>query len=163
LITNGMSRMKRLIMIGYMSPTANGSEVGGAFSPLSSPFATEPSTTSPFMISNFNVQVGQINLYPNAISYSYEQFLQEMNGQYGINGNMIQGSTSSRISLVDYNNNYHYIVVNLDRKLPENELTSQSLGVSGTLESRKDMSFMCFVEKYKTITINIENGARVSG
>jgi hypothetical protein len=163
LITNGLSRMKRLIMIGYISPTANGSEAGGAFSPLSSPFATEPATTSPFMISNFNVQVGQINLYPNAISYSYEQFLQEMNGQYGINGNMIQGSTSSRISLVDYNNNYHYIVVNLDRKLPENELTSQSLGVSGTLESRKDMSFMCFVERYKTITINIENGARVNG
>jgi hypothetical protein len=115
------------------------------------------------MLTNFNIQVGQINLYPNAISYSYEHFLQALNGQQGINGNLIQGMTSSRNSLVDYNNNYKYIVVNLDRKLPEkNENVANSLGVSGVLSSLKRMTFHCFIEKYKTITINIESGARVA-
>ena len=156
LITNGVSRMKRLIMIGILTSAAN-----EGISPMSSPFATEPATTSPFMLTNFNVQVGQINLYPNSISFSYEHFLQELNGQQGLNGNLIQGSTSSRISLTDYNNNYKYIVINLDRKLPENEDVAQSLGVSGVLSSLKDITFHCFIEQYKSMVVNVETGARV--
>jgi hypothetical protein len=158
LITNGASRMRRLIMIGFI---ANGKNGTTGLSPLSSPFASEPSTTSPFSLSNFNVKVGGVNHYEaNSVEYDYEYFLQELNGQQGINANQTQGLCSSRISLQDYNNNYHYIVVNLDRKLKENEDVAQSLTVIGTIESELDITFHCYIERYKTIVINTESGAR---
>lgn len=155
LITNGLARMKRLIMVGIMKSTGNG-DLG--LSASESPFTTEPATTSPFRISNFNCQVGNINLYANPITYSYEQFLLEMNGQQGVNANLTPGICSGRISLTDYNNNYHYIVVNLERRKPELENTLQSLQVQGTLDSPKEMTIYCFVEYYKTIVIDVETG-----
>lgn len=160
LITNGASRMRRLIMIGYIANGQNGTNLN--LPPQSSPFSSEPSTTSPFSLSNFNVKVGNINLYDShTIQYDYEYFLQELNGQQGINANLTNGLVSSRISLQDFNNNYHYIVVNLDRKLPENEDVSQSLSVIGTVDSLQDITFHCYIERYKTIVIDTESGAKL--
>jgi hypothetical protein len=159
LITNGLNKMRRLIMVGLIS-SGNGGTGGPA---QSSPFTTEPSTTSPFRIDNFNAYVGGVPLYENSTTrYDYEKFLLELNGQQGINANLTQGLVSSRISLEDFNNNYHYIVVNLDRKLPENENTSQSLLVSGQLKCEKPIMFYCFIERYKTISIDVESGAVVA-
>jgi hypothetical protein len=159
LITNGLSKMRRLIMVG-MIRSGNG---GTGLPAQSSPFTTEPSTTSPFKLSNFNVYIGGVPLYESStFQYDYEQFLLELNGQQGINSNLTQGLVSSRISLQDFNNNYHYIVVNLDRKLPENENTSQALSVSGRLDSLKPITFNCFIERYKTIAIDVETGAIVA-
>jgi len=159
LITNGLSKMRRLIMVGLIN---SGSGTTG-LPAQSSPFTTEPSTTSPFKLNNFNVYIGAIPLYETStFNYDYEQFLLELNGQQGINSNLTQGLVSSRISLQDFNNNYHYIVVNLDRKLPENENTSQSLSVSGSLSSLKNITFYCFIERYKTISIDVETGAIIA-
>lgn len=154
-LTNGIAYAKRLILIGFMASTANGD-----VSPLSSPFTCEPSTTSPFLIQNFNAQVGGINMYQGQMLASYEQFLAEMNGMYGINGNQVTGLCSSRISSKDYYNNYHYIVVNLDRKLKEDEGVLQSISVSGQLNSTKDMTFYCYVEYGKKVLVDVSDGSR---
>jgi hypothetical protein len=159
LITNGASRMRRFIMIGYIANGQNGSL---GLPPQASPFSSEPSTTSPFTLENFNVKVGGVNLYEShSIQYDYEYFLQELNGQQGINANLTNGLVSSRISLQDFNNNYHYIVVNLDRKLPENEDVAQSLSVIGTITSKLGVTFHCYIERYKTIVIDTESGAKL--
>ena len=122
-----------------------------------SPFTTEPSTTNPFYFVDFQCFVGQIGIYANPINYSYENYIQEMNGQYGVNTNMTHG-----ISLLDYNNNYRYICVNLDRKLPETENVSQSLSLRGTVKSLKDIIFHCYIDRIKTIVINVESGAQIA-
>ena len=159
LITNGASRMKRLVMIAYVRADKNGSN---GIAPQSSPFASEPSTTSPFAIDNFNCKVGGINLYEsNSMQYDYEYFLHEMNGQQGINANLTQGMVSSRISLQDWQNNYKYLVVNLDRKLPETEDVAQSLAVIGRLTSKLAVTFHCYIERYKSIVVDCESGARL--
>ena len=160
LISNGMSKMRRLIMVGMINSAGNGN--GLNLAAASSPFASEPSVTSPFKLQNFNVYLGGVQLYDNsAMVYDYEQFLLELNGQQGINANLTHGLVSSRISLQDFNNNYHYIVVNLDRRLPENENTSQSLLVSGRLNCQKGITFTCFIERYKTVVIDVETGVIV--
>jgi len=156
-LTNGIAYAKRLVVIGFMTASANGD-----VSPLSSPFTCEPATTSPFLIQNFNCQVGGINMYQGQMLASYEQFLAEMNGMYGINGNQITGLCSSRISSKDYYNNYHYIVVNLDRKLKEDEGVLQSIALSGQLNSTKDMTFYCYVEYSKKVLVDVSDGSRLS-
>jgi hypothetical protein len=57
-------RPKRLIMIGIMSADAN-----EGIDPMSSPFASEPSATSPFILGSFNCSVSNNNLYPNDVTY----------------------------------------------------------------------------------------------
>lgn len=161
LITNGLDKMRRLVVVGLISSGngKNGNDLLTA--PVeNSCFTTEPSTCSPFKINNFNVYVGGVPLYENAsMTYDYEKFLLEMNGQYGINGNLVNGLCSSRISLEDFNNNYCYYVVNLDRKLEENENTRQSLLISGNLVCEKPVHLHCFIERYKQIKVDVETGS----
>jgi hypothetical protein len=154
-LTNGISRGKTLVMIGVLT-TAHNKDIPT----MSSPFTTEPSTTSPFRISQFQTLIGGVNVYPSAISYGYEHFITEMNNN-GLNANLVSGMTSSRISYVDYINNYHYIVVDLSRRSPEDEFTSQSIQVQGQISSLKDVVFHCFITKQKTMAIDVMTGARL--
>jgi hypothetical protein len=137
-------RPKRL-----MSADAN-----AGIDPMSSPFASEPSTTSPFVLGSFNCSVSNNNLYPNDITYSYDNFLQNLNGQTGINSNLIKGLVSSRINLNDFQNKYHYIVVDLSRRLPQFDMVSNSISVRGKIVSPKDIVFHCFIEKERVIEID---------
>lgn len=163
-LTNGIAYAKRLIICPYMNGSTSGGNYGevNPFSVLSSPFSDAPSCVSPCIVNNFNVAVGGINIYPNPILWSYEQFKTEMDGQFALNGNQISGSCASRISLQDYINNYGYIVINLNRKLDQDESVLSSIAVSGTLLSQKDMSFYCFIEYTKKITIDVSDGTRVA-
>ena len=159
LISNGLARMKRLIIMPYISQNSHGSENAAAtFSVLNSPFTCEPSCVSPNIISNWNVQLGGINVYPNPISMSYELYLQEMNGNYGVNSNKTMGLCSSRISQIDYNNTYGYLVCDLSRRLPEDDTTSISLSISGTNSGAKPLDLFCYIEYERQITIDLTTG-----
>jgi hypothetical protein len=153
-------RPKRLIMIGIMSPDATRGNAG--IDPLSSPFASEPATTSPFVLSAFNCSVSNNNLYPNDITYSYDNFLQNLNGQTGINSNLVKGLVSSRINLNDFQNNYHYIVVDLSRRLSQFDMVSNSIRVRGQIKSTRDITFHCFIEKERVLEVDVMTGALIS-
>jgi hypothetical protein len=150
-------RPKRLIMVGFLDSDAN-----GGINPLSSPFASEPATTSPFVLTQFNCSISSNNVYPNDITYSYDNFLQNLNGQTGINSNLVNGLVSSRINLIDFQNNYHYIVVDLSRRLPEFDMVSNSIRVRGALQSPKNIVFHCYIEKERIIEVDIMTGALIS-
>ncbi|MFO0415045.1 MAG: hypothetical protein ACK50E_05275, partial [Bacteroidota bacterium] len=150
-------RPKRLIMIPVLQASAN-----SGINPLSSPFTTEPATTSPYVLSSFNCSISNNNIYPNDITYSYDNFLQSLNGSTGVNSNLINGLVSSRINLTDYQNNYHYIVCDLSRRLPEFDMVSVSIRVRGTVKSAKDLEFHCFIEKEKIIEVDVMTGALIS-
>jgi hypothetical protein len=134
LVTNGLARMKRLICVPTIASTSNGS-AAHKFSPCISPFSSEPSTCSPYLIQNFNIQLGGLNLYQNGKNYNYETYLDEMSGIYGVQSNLMTGMCSSRISLNDYNNNYGYLVADLSRRAAEDDMVSISLQVSGKVTS----------------------------
>jgi hypothetical protein len=158
LITNGVSHMKRMIIIPVCSSAGNGSN---NVSPHLSPFDTVPSTCSPCSIENFQVQVANKNIYASPINYSYESFMLEMNGKYGTEYSMYPGLSSSRISLTDYVNNYGYIVVDLKRKHSEDESVPLSVQISGNITSLKKLDFYIFIETEKSFTYNVETGQRL--
>ena len=155
-LSSSCVRPKRLIIIPFLAASAN-----FGMSPLSSPFSTEPSTTSPCLITSFNVSVNNVNIFPNDISYSYDHYLQELNGQYGINGNQVSGLTSSRLNMNDFENNYHYLVVDLSRRLPEQDLISSSIKIRGKVSSPLLLEFHCFIETEKIIEIDVMTGALI--
>ena len=150
-------RPKRLIMIPIITAAGN-----FGINPLSSPFTTEPATTSPCVITSFNCAISNNNIFPNDISYSFDHFLQELNGQTGVNANLVNGLVSSRISMVDFQNNYHYIVCDLSRRLAEMDMVSSSIRVRGTVQSPLPLEIHCFIEKEKIIEIDVCTGALIS-
>jgi hypothetical protein len=143
-----------------MNASVHANEVSAAtaFSPLWSPFTTDGiGTTSPCVISNFQVQLGGKNIFSNPIQYNYEFFLSEMQS-YGMNSGLTTGLTSGRISMYDWMNNYGYLVVDLSRRYNQDEEASLSVLVSGTITSPKNMDLYCFLEYNKTCELDVTNG-----
>jgi len=158
LLTNSLSRMKRLVIVPMIDKSANGSTLNA---PQESIYASEPCTTSPTFIRDFNVALSGTNLYSNNIQYKYESFLNELNGNFGVNSNLETGVCSSLISMDDYNNNYGYIVVDLSRRYNFDEKTPLSVEIKGFNEGAKQLQFMCFITYTKEMTVNLNTGARI--
>jgi hypothetical protein len=120
LLTNSLSRMKRLVIVPMLSAHAasNGELIPA---PQESCFSSEPSTCSPCFIKDFNVQLSGSNVYQQNIQFKYEHFLNELNGAYGVNGNLETGICSSLISMADYNANLGYLTVDLSRRYEYDE------------------------------------------
>jgi hypothetical protein len=161
IITSGLARATRLIVIPIISSTANGSSVH-KFSPFISPFSSEPSSCSPYFISNYNVVLGGLNVYQNSVSYKYENYLDEMSGRFGVDGNLQTGLCSSLISLRDYINIYGYLVTDLSRRNPEDETTPPSIQLSGRIDSLLPLDFLIYIEVSKNITVDLLSGAMIS-
>jgi hypothetical protein len=158
LVTNGVARCKLMIICPVLAEAGN-----RGIDPLISPFTTEPSTCSPYKIQNFQVRMANHNIYPNAVNYSYESFLTEMNGKYAMTHNLVNGmGNCSRISLQDYINTYGYMVVDLKRKPTSDESVPLSLQISGKIVSPKALNFCVFVEVEKEFTYQSATGQRLS-
>lgn len=76
-LTNAITNPKTLLVV----PVLNGSTAGNnatvtGITPITSPFASEPGTTSPLLaISEFNVQVSGQNMFPANFKYDFDAFL----------------------------------------------------------------------------------------
>jgi hypothetical protein len=156
-LTSSCQRPKRLIMIPIITKEGN-----FGLDPMSSPFTTEPATCSPNIITNFNCALNNVNLFPNNITYSFDHYLQNMNGQYGVNANMVRGLVSSRINMTDYQNIYGYICVDLSRRVPEMDLVNQSVRVRGRVASSKPLNFLCFIEVEKILELDVMTGTYIT-
>ena len=144
LVTNGIAGLKSCLVIPFYSPLANTSISGaGAIgvSPIQSPF--DPSgggTTSPLcMLNNFNVVVSGQNALYNNERYCYENFIQQLNGQNAINGNLVDGMGSSLISQQDFENSYCYYYVDVSRCLPIEVGVSKSVNIVAQNMSSKSI------------------------
>jgi hypothetical protein len=159
LITNGLTHMKRLVIIPTIASASNGVLT---VDPRMSPFDTVPSTCSPYILENLQIQIANQNVYANPVNYSYEMFLHEMNGRYGVESSLFAGVSSSRISMQDYIELYGYIVVDLKRKYSSDEAVPLSVSISGKVKSLKNLDLYCFIEQEKTMTIDVATGQRLS-
>ena len=154
--------MKRMIVCPFVASASHGSEnAGNPFSPLVSPFTSEPATCSPYLISQYNVLLGGLQIYPQNVIYTYEMYLNEMNGNFGINANKTTGLCSSRISHIDYNNTYGYLVSDLSRRLPEDDLTAMSVSITGTNAGGKPLDLYIYIEYEKSMTIDLLSGKKL--
>ena len=160
IISTGSRRPKRMIIMPFLSSSSNFSEVS-AFSELTSPYSSAPSTVAPLLMSNFQVLLGGMPVYAQPLNYSYDAFLHEM-GMLGSLGNLIAGQTSGRISYKDWINLYGYIVVDLRRRLPEDLNTLLPISISGNVISLKTYDFYIWLEEEREVVLDIVSGQRIS-
>ena len=165
-----MSKARWLLLCTYLSASVNGSvnvsgpykdgNANGAYSTLNSIFSSSPCTCMKGTSwTNFNVKVGGINHYSNAIQYSYEQYMMEMR-QMGINGGLVSGLSSGLISASDFDSgSYGFVFVDLSRKLDiATDLANKSIEIVGTNNTNATVDIICFIGYEKSFKIDVFSG-----
>ena len=183
LLTNGIANIKSVLILPFYSgtfstaplftPNATGfpsaislsSNTGfnTGVSVFQSPF--DPAGTGPtsplVFLTNFNVQVSGQNAIYNVEKYSFEQFNNQLYGQNSVNGGLTDGLTSGLIGRKQFDMEYCYYYVNVERMLPAEETVPKSIQILGTNLSSRAIDLYCFIEYGMEIKIDAMTGARV--
>jgi len=185
LITNGIANIKSVLLIPFYSSSGIPTPVpaGGAtsinnrtgltlsantglptgMSPWSSPF--DPAgcgCTSPLIpLTNFNVQISGQNAIYNLQKYNFEEFNNQLYGQNAVNGGLTDGLTSGLIDRSDFDMEYCYYYVNVERMLPVEMSVPKSVQIIGTNLSTRALDMYVFIEYGVEISIDSLSGARV--
>jgi hypothetical protein len=160
LITNGIAGIRSVLVIPFHSAVT---AVNNAISPLQSAFdSAGGGTTSPLtFLNNFNVVISGQNALYNSQRYTYENFLNQLNGQNGVNGSQIDGMSSGLISQYDFESSYNYYYVNVERCLPMEKGVSKSVNIIGQNMSVFAVDLYVFVSYGISVSINLFTGQRV--
>ena len=177
ILTNGISRLKALLLVPQISATVHGGTLTGTtFSqilnsyvtstlgtPMQSPFSSSPGSCAPFAkVTNFNVALSGVNWYQSNINYGFEQFQNEIRHAHSLNGGEIIGSSSGLLTKSDWENAYGYVYVNLDRRPDQtSDDTSRSVQISFTNSSLITLDYYVVLFYQREITIATATGALV--
>lgn len=158
LLTNGIANIKSVLVLPFFTRAANAGLV-----PYQSPF--DPAgcgPTSPLcLLTNFNVVIAGQNAIYNTQRYSYEQFLNQLNGTNAINGNLTDGLTSGLIDKLSFEHEYCYYYVDVSRGLPVDQSVPKSVSIVGQNSSMKAVDLVCFIEYQIQIDTDVLVGSRV--
>lgn len=160
LITNGIAGIKSVLVIPFHSAVT---AVNSAISPLQSAFdSAGGGTTSPLtFLNNFNIVISGQNALYNSQRYTYEAFLNQLNGQNGVNGSQMDGMSSGLISQYDFESSYNYYYVNVERCLPMEKGVSKSVNIIGQNMSAFNVDLYVFVAYAVSVSLNLFTGSRV--
>jgi hypothetical protein len=180
LLTNGIANVKSVLILPFYS--AQGDTASTALTlydgtltignntgfvtgvPVwQSPF--DPAGTGPTSplchFTNFNVQVSGQNAIYNLQLRAFEQFNNQLYGQNAVNGGLTDGITSSLINRQNFDLEYCYYYVNVERMLPVEQSVPKSIQIVGNNMSEKKVDLLCFIEYGTEVQIDVLTGARV--
>lgn len=162
LLTNGIVGIKNVIIVPFVGAASNPTATGSAFvAPYGSPFASEPSTTSPYIaINNFNLQVSGVNVYSSNEVYDFSNFKDELSQVNSIMGGQVDGLSSGLIGFHEFQTNARYMVIDCSRRLPAEDFVAKSIQITGTVQSSfANCSLMVYVEQQKQLVLDMSTGA----
>jgi hypothetical protein len=165
LITNGIANIKSVLIIPFYSQiNTYGNQALNQGSPVyQSPFdCAGCGSTSPMVtLGNFNVQISGQNAIYNTQRYTFEEFNDQLYGQFAVNGGLTDGLTSGLIGFEDFKQTYCYHYVNVERMLPVEQSVPKSVQIIGTNYSTQTLDLWVFIEYGVEINIDLTTGARV--
>lgn len=179
LVTNGIANIKSILILPfYSSSSANATNIqnirsGVLLSPNSGIAAGVPVYQSPFdpagtgctsplcHITNFNIQISGQNAIYNMQKYNFEQFNDQLYGQNAVNGGLTDGLTSSLIGRQEFDMEYCYYYINVERMLPVEMAVPKSVQILGQNMSSKSCDYFVFVEYGVEFPVDALTGARV--
>lgn len=159
LITNGIANIKSVLLI----PFINQASILLQSPSYQSPFDTAGcGTTKPLTtLGNFNIQISGQNAIYNTQRYTFEEFNNQLYGQFAVNGGLTDGLTSGLIGFKEFQENYCYYYVNVERMLPVEQSVPKSVQILGTNYSEQMIDLWVFIEYGVEINIDLTTGARV--
>lgn len=179
LITNGISNIKSVLVLPFFSSSSANSVQGGYpglnvnLSSASGFLSGLPVWQSPFdpagggptsplvQLTNFNVQVAGQNAIYNTQVRSFEEFNNQLYGCNAVNGGLTDGLTSGLVGRQEFDMQYCYYYVNVERMLPVEETVPKSVNIIGQNNSAFSIDLIVWVEYGNEIKIDPLTGARV--
>ena len=177
LVTNGIANIKSILVLPFhsslTSSTVTNLKSGITFNtntylPTGVPVYQSPfdpagtGCTSPLChLTNFNVQISGQNAIYNLQKYVWEEFNNQLYGQNAVNGGLTDGLTSGLVGRNDFDLEYCYYYVNVERMLPVEQSVPKSVQVIGQNLSSKACDYWVFVEYGVSVPIDVLTGARV--
>ena len=80
---------------------------------------------------------------------------------YGAEGGLEDGQSTGMFGLDSFESNNGYLVVDLSRKVPEDEKVPVSVEISGVNVGEKELEFLCYLEIEKDIKIDATTGMKL--
>lgn len=158
LSTNGISRPTAVILIPYVSKASNGTLTTVPI--YQSPFASEPGTTSCVPLTNVNILVSGTAIFQQDYQYDYQQWLEELSRINAVNGGQSNGFTSGLLSQKDFQYGYRYVVADLSRRLPQDDI-ARSIEIRGKNNTNVAIDLLVVVEYQRKLTIQLDTGGIV--
>lgn len=165
LLTNGIVGIKSVIIVPFIGSSSNATGVGGLapIVPFGSPFASEPSTTSPYIaLSNFNLAISGVNVYTLNELYDFSNFKDELSQANSVMGGIVDGLSSGLIGFNEFQTAYRYMYIDCSRRLPAEDFVAKSVQITGTVYAQQpNISLYCFIEQEKEVVVDLETGALI--
>lgn len=163
LVTNGIANIKSVLIIPFYASTTNTVGGVGNYAEYLSPFdpAGCGSTAPMVTLGNFNIQISGQNAIYNMQRYGFEEFNNQLYGQFAVNGGLTDGLTSGLIDFDAFQKSASYYYVNVERMLPVEQSVPKSVQILGTNYSTKPLNLWVFIEYGVQVQIDILTGARV--
>jgi len=158
-ISNGLSNLVGVLAIPMVSASVNKAGFTG-FSPALSPWATEPSTTSPLMsLYNYNIYCGGKALLPSNLIFNFNTFNDQFLGVNALNGGgFVSGDLcSGSIDFNKWSNNYRYYYLDAERR-NEADNSPKSISVQFTNNNAVPIDIFFFCVFKRTATMDIVSG-----
>jgi hypothetical protein len=163
LLTNGIANVKSVLVLPFYNASGANSGFVSGIPVFQSPF--DPAGTGPTSpmcwLTNFNIQVSGQNAIYNMERYNFEQFNNQLYGCNAVNGGLTDGITSGLINRQDFDMEYSYYYVNIERMLPVEQSVPKSIQLLCQNLSSRNLDLYCFIEYGNEVSIDILTGSRV--
>jgi hypothetical protein len=157
LVSNGIADIQSVLVVPFLSSSAN-----GGMNPFLSPYGTAGATPDPIPLQQFNIMLSGVNLFLENSEYDFSAFSHQLASSNQLNGGLTTGLGSGLIGIFEFENLYRYYYGNASRSLPSEEGVSRSVQIIGRNASAQQISLMVFVAFRRSMTVDIQTGARVS-
>jgi hypothetical protein len=156
LVSNGIADIQSVLVVPYLSASANSN-----MNPFLSPYSTAGATPDPIPLQQFNIMLSGVNLFLENEEYDFQAFSHQLASSNQLNGGLTTGLGSGLIGKFEFENLYRYYYGNASRSLPSEEGVSRSVQIVGKNASAQQISLMVFVAFKRSMTIDIQTGARL--
>jgi len=156
LVSNGIADIQSVLVVPFLSSSAN-----DGMNPFLSPYGTAGATPDPVPLQQFNILLSGVNLFLENSEYDFSAFSHHLASSNQLNGGLTTGLGSGLIGKFEFENLYRYYYGNASRSLPSEEGVSRSVQIVGKNASAQQISLMVFVCFKRSMTVDIQTGARV--
>lgn len=157
-LSPGISNPKRVILYPFFTGAGSSGNSGFLTNPLLSPFDGVPSTTSPFAaLKDLQLYVGNVPMFQQPVSMDWQTFCNEV-GQNGLDGGIVDQSSSGLLSQRTWNQLYRYYTCNIGRRMNSEDGASKSIQISCTNATTCPMTVIAIIHYEREITIDTASG-----
>jgi hypothetical protein len=166
LVQSGVSKIKGVMIIPFLSSSTTGllsvtNAITGisSFSPLLSPFDQAPNQNGPISLINLQVSIGGQNvLMNNNLSYTFENFLEQMSVYEKIGASDL-GLSCGLISQYAWEQGSPRVYyIDCARGNISDSLTPRNVNLTFTNNSSQTIDLLVFTEYFQECEVNVESG-----